>query len=306
MTHINYKAEGIIFDIQRFSLNDGPGIRTIAFFKGCPLRCLWCSNPESQIQKSVVMFEEEKCVRCGSCEKVCNYGAASLNNPKRIDRTKCVGCGECAGICPVGALVLKGEKITVEHLIRVLKKDEIIYRKSNGGITLSGGEPLVQWKFATELLKACKAQGWHTAIETTGQGTEEAVESVFPFVDQVLLDVKTMDSELHKKVTGVTTDIIRKNAKRITEIAQTIIRIPTIPTINDSDENYIKTIEYAKTLKGVDTIHILPYHMYGENKYTLLDREYPMGFEIKPLSRERAEELKNLVLSRGLKCAIGG
>jgi pyruvate formate lyase activating enzyme len=200
VAHVDYKAEGIVFDIQRFSLNDGPGIRTIVFLKGCPLFCPWCSNPESQSLKPEVMYQQDKCIRCGMCVDTCPVGAASLDHPGLVDRQKCIGCGECANVCPVGALVLTGEKMTVEYLVRELKKDSVLYRKSGGGITLSGGEPLVQWKFAAELLKACKAQGWHTAIETTGYGSGEAIEAMFPFVDLTLLDIKTMDSELHKKI----------------------------------------------------------------------------------------------------------
>jgi pyruvate formate lyase activating enzyme len=306
VAHVDYKAEGIVFDIQRFSLNDGPGIRTIVFLKGCPLSCPWCSNPESMALKPEVMFQQEKCVRCENCVQTCPVGAASLDYSGLVDRRKCIGCGECANVCPVGALVLTGEKMTVEYVVRELKKDSVLYRKSGGGITLSGGEPLVQWKFAAELLKACKAQGWHTAIETTGYGSEEAIEAMFPFVDLALLDIKTTDPEVHKRFTGVTTDIILHNAKRIAQLTETVIRVPTIPTVNASEEEFISICAFAKTLPGVDTIHVLPYHVYGQNKYAMLGREYPMGYEIKPLSKEDAAQYQKVVEVQGLRCSVGG
>lgn len=306
MAFVNYKTEGIVFDIQRFSIHDGPGIRTIVFLKGCPLSCLWCCNPESQKLNPVVMFQKDKCISCGKCLRACKHGAISPENPGLVDRQKCVGCGECVSVCPTGAHVLKGERMTVEEVIRILKKDSVTYRRSGGGITISGGEPMVQWEFATELLKACKAQGWNTAMETTGHGSEKAVESVFPYVDLVLLDVKSTDSEIHKKVTGVTTEIIHRNAVRIAELSRVVIRVPTIPTVNAFSEEFVRISDFAKTLQGVDTIHVLPYHTYGENKYELLGKGYPMGYDIKPLPMEEAERFQKVVQDQGLRCVIGG
>ena len=306
MASVNYKAEGIVFDIQRFSVHDGPGIRTIVFLKGCPLSCLWCSNPESQKLKPVVMYQQEQCISCGKCRQTCKVGAISSEKPGLVDRQKCVGCGECANICPTGALVLKGEKMTVEQVVQVLKKDTTTYRKSGGGITISGGEPLVQWQFATELLKACKAQGWHTAMETTGYGSEQAIEAVFPFVDMALLDIKSMDDQTHKMFTGVTTELIHTNANRIAQLTKVVIRVPTIPTVNAFEEEFLSIAGFVKTLPGVDTVHILPYHTYGENKYELLGAQYPMGYEIKPLEPEDAIRFQKIVEEQGLRCVVGG
>lgn len=306
MAAVDYKAEGIVFDIQRFSIHDGPGIRTIVFLKGCPLSCLWCSNPESQKLEPVVMHSNDKCVKCGKCFEACSTGAIQIEDSIVIDRNKCIGCGECVSICPTGALSMKGEKMTVEEVVKILKKDRAIYRKSDGGITISGGEPLVQWKFAAELLKACKAQGWNTAMETTGYGSAEAIEAVFPFVDNVLLDIKSTDSEVHKKFTGVTTEVIMRNARRISEITDVVVRVPTIPTVNAFEDEFVKISEFSKTLNNVRTIHVLPYHTYGESKYALLGKDYPMGYEIKPLSNEDAEVFKKVVEAQGLNCIIGG
>lgn len=303
---IDYKAKGVVFDIQRFSLNDGPGIRTIVFLKGCPLSCRWCSNPESQQMRPTLMYDPQSCIHCGTCIEACKQGALSAENPGLVDHDKCVGCGECASVCPAGALTIKGKETTVEAVIRELKKDEITYNTSGGGVTLSGGEPLVQWKFATELLKACKSQGWHTAIETTGYGSEEAVESVFPFIDQVLLDCKSTNDEVHKANTGVTGELIRKNAGRIAQIAPTIIRVPTIPGVNATEEDFEDICSFVKTLGSVDTIHILPYHNMGMNKYKMMGEDYRMSEEIQPLEDSDVFPFRDIVEKNGFKCRIGG
>lgn len=306
MDSVNYKEEGIVFDIQRFSLHDGPGIRTIVFLKGCPLSCLWCCNPESQALKPVLMYQKEQCIGCGKCAQVCKSGAIVPGQPGKIHREMCTACGECASICPTGALVLKGTAMTVEQVVNLLKKDATNYRKSGGGITISGGEPLTQWKFTTELLKACKAQGWHTAMETTGFGSEEAVAAVCPYLDLALADVKAIDPKLHKRATGVSNELIQKNIRWIAEHTAAVVRVPTIPTINANEEEFRKICAFVRELPHVDTIHILPYHTYGENKYGLLDQSYPMGDAIKPLPMEEAEKLQKLVWDEGLKCVIGG
>ena len=181
---------GRIFDVQRYSIHDGPGIRTIVFLKGCVLRCQWCCNPESQRIEPDVMYDQKKCIGCGKCMKACQQGAIGPENLSWVDRSKCIGCGECVNVCPTGALTLKGEVMSVNEIIQVLRRDAHYFRKSGGGVTLSGGEPLTQWRFARELLKACKAQGWDTAIETTAYGTDEAIEAVIPYVDLVLMDIR--------------------------------------------------------------------------------------------------------------------
>lgn len=305
MSSIDYNAKGVVFNIQRFSVNDGPGIRTIVFLKGCPLRCRWCSNPESQRIQPDILYSKELCIGCGQCAQVCPQEAIDPSNPGFVNRDKCIGCGECVSVCPAGALILKGEVMDVNEIIQELKKDAIMYRKSGGGITLSGGEPLVQWQFATELLKACKGQGWNTAMETSGYASKEAIESVIPWVDHVLLDCKSTDELIHKKNVGVGLEKIRENSHRIAEISHTIIRVPTIPTVNDTKENFQKVAEFAKSLPNVNEVHILPYHVFGENKYKLLDREYSM-MDIEPMEKEDAIVFKEIVESYGLKCQIGG
>lgn len=304
--NVDYSATGVVFDIQRFSIHDGPGIRTIVFLKGCPLSCKWCCNPESQKLRPVIMYQPEKCLHCGRCISVCKHGAISPQNPNFIDRDKCVGCGECANICPSGALTLKGRTMDVQQVIKELKKDATNYRRSGGGITLSGGEPMVQHSFATQLLKACKSQGWHTAIETTGFTTnKDVIEEMFPYIDLVLMDMKSMDDEIHKKYTGVSNRVILENGVRISQITKTVVRVPTIPGVNATEENFEKLCQYVKTLNGIDTIHVLPYHTYGENKYGLLGQDYEMQ-ETRTLTPQEIDTFKGIIEKNGFKCVIGG
>ena len=306
MATVNYQEKGVVFDIQRFSVNDGPGIRTIVFLKGCPLSCLWCCNPESQRREPDVMYDAKKCIGCGKCMKACQHGAIGPGNETWVDRSKCVGCGECVNVCPTGALTLKGEVMTVSEVIHVLRRDAHYFRKSGGGITLSGGEPMYKGEYARELLKACKAQGWDTAIETTGYGSDEAIEAVIPYLDLVLLDCKSTDPTVHKRVTGVSNELIQKNSRKIVSMAnKVIIRVPTIPTVNASEEEFHRIAEYAKSL-GVDTVHVLPYHTLGQSKYEMLGKAYAMGYEIKSLPREEAAVYQQIVESHGLKCMVGG
>lgn len=305
MENIDYRSEGIVFDIQRFSIHDGPGIRTIAFLKGCPLSCKWCCNPESQDLKPTVMFKADACIHCGKCLGACKYGALSPDNAALVDRAACKACGECVNVCPTGALVMKGKRMTVSELVRELKKDAGLFRRSKGGITVSGGEPLVQASFLTELLKACKEQGWHTAMETTGLASEAVIEQVFPWVDMALLDIKAMDPAAHRANTGVSNDIILKNSIAISGISPTVVRVPTIPGVNATESEFRAICAHVKTMKGVGTIHILPYHTYGENKYGLMGKEYQFK-ETPSLTKEEIAGLQRLVEGEGFKCVIGG
>ncbi|WP_273270024.1 glycyl-radical enzyme activating protein [Pseudoramibacter alactolyticus] len=306
--NIDYALEGDVFNIQRFSLNDGPGIRTIVFLKGCPLRCWWCCNPESQKLRPVILYDVVSCIHCGSCLKVCpEPGALSPENPAFVDYQKCTGCGECVAVCPAGALAQKGKKMTVQQVIREVKKDAAYYRRTGGGITISGGEPLMQYRFTAEILKAGQAQGWNTAIETTGYTYEEAaLDAVLPYLDLALMDAKAPNDELHKKFTGVSNEVIKKNARRIAkEAGDTIIRVPTIPGVNASAETIREIADFAKDL-GVKEVHLLPYHKLGENKYHLMGLEYKMPEDTKTPNREEMAAFKKVVESAGLTCKIGG
>jgi len=300
---VDYETEGVLFNIQRYSLHDGPGIRTIPFFKGCPLACKWCCNPESQRPGPELLFKNRDCIRCGKCLSVCPTQALSPDNPFFVDRTRCTQCGDYTQVCPTGALEMKGKRMTVGQVMRELQKEENLFRRSGGGITLSGGEPLAQPEFARELLKACKAKGWHTAIETTGLTSKEVIDEVFPWVDLALTDIKAIHPTVHRENTGVDNRRILENLLRISFITKTVVRVPVIPGVNDSPEEVRRIAEFAQLMMNVTEIHLLPYHNFGENKYALLGRDY--------LLRESAVKvdigpLKAVVEGLGFTCHTGG
>ncbi len=305
MESVNYKKSGMVFDTQRFSVNDGPGIRTIIFLKGCPLKCAWCSNPESQRMNPELMYRSIACIGCLRCVEVCKYDAIGPKYERWVNRKKCVNCGECAVACPSGALLMKGRVMTVEEVIKEAKKDDSYYWNSGGGITLSGGEALMQPEFAKEIFKAAHAQGWNTAIETEGYAREEVIRDVIPHVDTVLLDIKANDTDIHKKWTAVDNHLIKENAKIIQELAHTIIRVPTIPGVNADKKEFTDIVKFVAGLGKVKELHILPYHRFGENKYNLLGKDYDLE-GVQTLDEEYVEELKKIVEDHGLICKIGG
>lgn len=306
MESVDYSVQGTVFDIQRFSIHDGPGIRTIVFLKGCPLRCKWCSNPESQQYYPEVLYRKQLCIGCKACQAACPKQAIADNNPYWIDRTLCDNCAECTLVCPTSALSMKGKLMTVEEVVKELRKDATQYFRSNGGITLSGGEALTQPRFAKEIFKACKAQGWHTAIETEGYYDTKIVEEIMPYIDLVLLDIKSVNPEQHKKFTGVDNARIKEAAKVIQSIANTTVRVPTIPGFNASEEDIKGIAEFVKeNMPNVHEVHLLPYHNYGQGKYELLGREYELENTPK-IPEEEMEMYKKIVEAKGLTCIIGG
>ncbi|MGN0465621.1 MAG: glycyl-radical enzyme activating protein [Lachnospiraceae bacterium] len=302
----NVEIKGLVFNIQRFSVNDGPGVRTIVFLNGCPLRCKWCCNPESQKLSPVVMFKAPNCVGCGNCTTVCPTGASDLNLPGKIDHSKCIACGKCVDVCYHKALELTGRWMTVEDLMYELYKDRVVYRRSNGGITVSGGEALVQHEFLVELLSTCKTLGWHTAIETTGLASREVLDKVIPWLDLVMMDIKHIDPAVHKQFTGVDNIKILENAIYISKIAkEMIVRVPIIPGFN-ADKNTIAAIaEFATHMNNIKQIHLLPYHDLGANKYGMMGQEYELQ-GVKTPDEEFMEELKAIIEEKGFQCKIGG
>ncbi len=268
-------SEGTVFNIQKFSINDGPGIRTTVFMKGCPLNCLWCHNPESKSAKPEIFFDKRKCTGCRSCE-VCPYGCHVFTDTEHIfNREKCIACGKCAEVCFADALEIAGEKKTVDEVISEVMKDKDFYENSGGGMTLSGGEPMYQFEFTYELLKTAKENGLHTCIETCGFAKWEQYEKIADLVDIFLFDYKATDSEKHKEFTGVPNELILENLKKLDEKGcKTVLRCPIIPGLNDTDEHFSSIARTANSLKNVLEINIEPYHPLGKGKSEMLGKEY--------------------------------
>ena len=252
------------------------------------------------------MYYPNNCIGCRKCLAVCEARAIDFELPERVDRGKCSNCGKCAQVCYAESLVMAGQEKTVEDVLYTLKKDNVFYRNSGGGITFSGGEPLIQHVFLEELLKGCKDNGWHNAVETTGYTTKKILGRILPLLDLVLLDIKHMQSERHKKTIGVSNEIILENAEFIANSGtRLIIRVPVIPGYNDDPENIRATAGFAASLGGVRELHLLPYHRLGQEKYGYLYRAYPYEGIIPP-PRTDVEKLKTVVESYGLDCSIGG
>ncbi|MDR2488923.1 MAG: glycyl-radical enzyme activating protein [Desulfovibrio sp.] len=303
------QTTGIVFNIQRFSVHDGPGIRTTVFLKGCPLRCAWCSNPEGLTGAPQLMYMRGNCAGCLKCIEACPNHAASLTeNGRAVDPSLCESCGMCAKECYFDALKMEGAIMTVPELMKELRKDANHYRRSDGGITLSGGEALTQLSFCAELFKACHAEGWHTAVETTAYIDRDSLDKVLPHLDLVLMDIKHADSAKHKEYTGVPNKRILQNARYIAEYGgpKLVIRTPVIPGFNDTAEEILAICAVAQSLPGVDTIHLLPFHRMGRNKYEHMQYDYRME-GVGPLTQEKASELHAVVRDNTqLVCKIGG
>ena len=300
--------KGTIFNIQKMSIHDGPGIRTTVFFKGCPLNCLWCSNPESQkVEKEVACFQS-RCVTCGYCAEVCPKGLIEAQPPFEItNREECDLCEICVKECCTNAKKVVGEDYTVDELLKEILKDKSFYDSSGGGVTFSGGEPLVQSAFLKEILTACRENGVHTAIETTGMTDTETLLETAELLDLVFYDVKHMDDETHREITGASNEKILSNLAALAKVHHNIVvRIPVIPGINDSVENLQETAEYAASLE-ISTIELLPYHNLGEVKYGQLGREYALTDTEKPTEtrmKDLADAMRETIGDRDTEITI--
>ena len=296
----------IITDIQRFSVHDGPGIRTVVFFKGCPLRCKWCHNPETFNPLPEIIFEKKECLGCGKCMEACPEDAISLKDGVVItDHAKCMNCGECAAVCPSKARRMVGEIYTVDQVVDIVKRDKVFYKNSGGGVTLSGGEVLMQSIFAEKLISKLKDMGIHTAIETSGYASAEDFKRVAMSVDLILFDFKHPDPKKHKLCTGVDNAPIHRNLHEAVAAGKKVIaRYPLIPGVN----NLIQDIEATGALiksAGMEEIHVLPFHQAGETKWEGLDKDYSFighqGLSV-VAARKVASRLEHL----GLKVSVGG
>lgn len=270
--------EGNIFDIQRFCVHDGPGIRTTVFFKGCPLRCIWCHNPESQCPAVSLAYYADKCISCGSCVQACPNNCHFYEGEKHIfNRRKCIACGKCASVCPAGALEFLGRVENVTNIMTEVERDKTFYRNSGGGLTVSGGEPLAQREFLIALLQEAKKREIHTCIETCGFATKDTILEVAKCTDIFLFDIKETDSKRHEAYTGVPFIPIMENLALLNSIcAKIILRCPIIPGINMRTTHLEEIARIASSLDNLLEVNIMPYHLLGNNKYDALDMKNEM------------------------------
>lgn len=310
ISHSETGLKGLVFEIRKYSIHDGPGLRTTVFFKGCPLHCAWCCNPESQSAEPELVWMRDRCLGCGLCLTVCPMDAVNTTGDggKSIDRKRCDACGRCADCCPGEALNLLGRRLTVDEVLAEVAKDALYFENSGGGLTLSGGEPLAQPEFAAELLRRYKREekGHNTAVETCGMADWRVIESLAADVDLFLFDLKHMDPSQHMRLTGCDNRLILDNARRLAEAGCPLaIRLPLIPDINDNPENMEAAADFVLSLPGVNRVDILPYHRLGEPKYHRLERNY--GLRGKPsASAERVRWAQGFLEKRGLQVFIGG
>ena len=297
---------GVIFDLQRFSVHDGPGIRSLVFFQGCPLRCKWCSNPESYRHAPEILFDPAKCLGCRACVTACASGAVRvIGDMVCYDRSKCRACGLCAEVCYAEARVLKGIIVTAEWVVAEVIKDEAFFANSGGGVTLGGGEPLAQPEFARAIVRGCQEKGLHTAIETCGHVPWASLEMVLPWTNLFLFDLKHLDPRKHHTHTAGDVGLIQSNlAKLATAGPSVVVRIPVIPTFNAEPAEIAAMAERVAAL-GLSEVHLLPYHGLGQGKYHLLGQDYPFAATAK-VTESQLEELSTVILATGLKVKVGG
>ncbi|MGE5222061.1 MAG: glycyl-radical enzyme activating protein [Omnitrophica WOR_2 bacterium] len=294
---------GTIFNIQRFSIHDGPGIRTTVFLKGCNLRCFWCHNPESALMQPQIQFFPGKCIACGSCVDICQHGAQQLEGGRRVyDRSLCQECGDCLVNCFSGALQWVGKEASVEQVLAEIEQDRLYYENSRGGVTFSGGEPLLQKEFLRSLLAESKKRGFHTAVDTAGNVPWESFEAIKPYTDLFLYDFKALDERKHREATGVGNRRILDNLQRLADGDVEIwIRIPVIPGVNDREKDIQAMAAFLSPLKGIRWVELLSFHHLGSEKYESLGKPYPSK-ELKPPSDAHMAELSAIFQEQGL-CA---
>ena len=291
----------MIFDIKKYSINDGPGIRTTVFLQGCPLSCLWCHNPESRPPTAVLIYRANRCVLCGECVKVCPQKAITLNSVVKTERSHCEVCGCCAQACYNGAREVSGRQVTVDQVLAEVERDVPFFDRSGGGVTFSGGEPLLQPKFLIDLLQACKERDLHTVVDTSGYAAWRVLDSVRGFVDLFLYDLKLMDEKRHLQFTGASNQIILRNLQRLAGLGHPIyVRIPLIPGINDDEDNLRQSGELLSSLPNISGVELMGYHDFAATKYEALGMSYPLQ-AVKPPALNHLEECVKMLTEFGLK-----
>jgi pyruvate formate lyase activating enzyme len=298
---------GLVFDIKKYSIHDGPGIRTTVFLKGCPLRCEWCHNPESMSTEPELSYQLGRCIVCGTCAEVCPEGAID-HSPEGypVDPRACTLCGDCVEACPAEARELVGREMSVEQLMEEIRKDQLFYEESGGGVTFSGGEPLMQPEFLIACLRACGESGIHRAVDTSGAADAAILQEVARETELFLFDVKLLDTELHRKYTGVSNLTILNNLRALSEAgASVIIRIPLVPGVNDDERNIRETADFVGALENVNRVNLLPFHGAARDKH----RRFGLGFklgEVGSMPEIRLKEITGIFERRGLSVQTGG
>lgn len=298
-------VEGLVFNVMRFAVHDGPGIRTTVFLKGCPLACRWCHNPESQSPRPEVVYSEQRCLRCGACVAACPNHALSLDESVHVDADRCRVCGTCVDCCFAEARQRAGALTTVSDLLKKVERDRIFYEESGGGVTLSGGEPLQQSAFAEQFLAAARERGIHTALDTCGYASPAAFQRVTRHVDLFLFDLKVLDSQRHRELTGAPNQPILENLRWLAgQNKPVILRIPVIPCCTDSSANLDAIADLARSLH-LPRIDLLPYHRIAADKYRRLHLENRMG-AASPPPAERMQAIADNFARKGFSVRIGG
>jgi pyruvate formate lyase activating enzyme len=297
----------LVTNIQGYSIHDGPGIRTVVFLKGCGLECQWCSNPECISPHPEVGFIKALCTKCGKCAGVCPDEALiyEVGQLPRIERERCTGCGACSSACSYKAIVLYGKSMNAEEIFDAVSRDKMFYEASGGGVTVSGGEALLQPQLVCDLFEKCRQANIHTCIETSGYASDSALRQVLPFTDYILYDLKHQNSKKHRQYTGKPNDLILSNAKIVAASGKEILfRMPLIPGINDDLQNIKETAHFLHGLgNNALRIELMPYHRLGKGKYESLDREYPLSDVLSP-EPEHMESMKKAFEANGIICLI--
>ncbi len=298
--------QGTVFNIQRFSLHDGPGIRTTVFLLGCPLACAWCHNPEGMSFQPEVVIVGNRCIRCGECVEACPRDLPSGDGRGFSgDRADCTVCGTCVDVCPTEARQLVGRSMTVDEVLTEVLKDRVFYDESGGGVTFSGGEPLSQAEFLLAALEACRAEGIHTAVDTCGYAPWETLRAVAALTDLFLYDLKATDDRVHRKYTGVSNASILENLKALGgEHGAIWLRVPVVPGVNDCTENFAVTGKLASSIPAVRRVSLLPYHAMGNGKRERVGRPAELS-DLRSPSEMRMQELAAVVEDAGVLATIG-